>query len=449
MEKTADVSTVLLLDDFGEESRMLYESMRASGFEGPVIVIEDNGFYPEDVISVYQFFCGKFEKSTKVPGKPRYFNQINVPDFWEISGNNSNGKVHDKGHERGRIFYAEPKEKRLVRVVDWLDERGIVRFSDHYNRCGALYARTFFSKEGKKFCRTYYDAEGREVLYENYVTGDYVINRNAKVLILKNKVDLVKMVLRELGHESSRIFYNSLSTPFLVSEQSEASEKKDILFWQENERPDIPGNMQIIIEGKARHTANIYVQKRQSYQKLTELGVPKEVVEPLGFIHRHLRDNTLGKEILICTNSDQIEKCEELVRELPEFNFHIAAITEMSPTLLKLGSYENVHLYPGARARNFDELFASCDFYLDINHGNEIVTAIKRAYENDQLILGFESTLHNRLYTAPENSFTDIQELIRTIRILAEDEVLLIDRLNQQKYAAMEEDALAYQKVLR
>ena len=86
---------------------------------------------------MYGFFLGNFQGEKGVPGKPRYFNQIPVPDYWEISGNNSLGKVHDLSRERARIFYAEPKHRRLVKVVDWYDERGVVRASDHYNRYGS------------------------------------------------------------------------------------------------------------------------------------------------------------------------------------------------------------------------------------------------------------------------------------------------------------------------
>ena len=206
MEKHSGlIDLVLLLDNYGEESKMLHQSFRKAGFTGPVIVIEDDGFLPEDVISVYQYFCGDFRNSTKVPGKARYFNQINVPDYWEISGNNSGGNVYDLHRERGRIFYAEPKHKRLVRVVDWMDENGTVRSSDHYNSCGALYARTFFNKDGKRFCKAYFDAEGRETVLENLVTHDIILNRDGRVYIYKNKVDLILKLLEELGAMGSRL----------------------------------------------------------------------------------------------------------------------------------------------------------------------------------------------------------------------------------------------------
>ena len=126
MEKSDGmIDAVLLLDNYREESSMLRQSFRNAGFTGPVIVIEDDGFLPEDVISVYQYFCGSFREGSRMPGKARYFNQIDVPDYWEISGTSSNGKVTDLHHVRGRIFYAEPKHKRLARVVDWMALSGL------------------------------------------------------------------------------------------------------------------------------------------------------------------------------------------------------------------------------------------------------------------------------------------------------------------------------------
>ena len=55
---------------------------------------------------------------------------------------------------------------------------------------------------------------------------------------------------------------------------------------------------------------------------------------------------------------------------------HIGAITEMSTTLMGLGKYDNVKLYPTITQE--DQLF-TCDIYLNINKGGEIVNAIERA----------------------------------------------------------------------
>lgn len=50
---------VVLLDNFDEDSQMLYQSMRSSGFSGPIITFSDDGYLPEDVMSIYTYYCGK------------------------------------------------------------------------------------------------------------------------------------------------------------------------------------------------------------------------------------------------------------------------------------------------------------------------------------------------------------------------------------------------------
>ena len=450
MEKNYEMTdAVLLLDNYGEDSAMLHQSFRRGGFTGQVIVIEDDGFFPEDVISLYQYFCGDFQGNDKNPGKARYFNQINVPDYWEISGNNSNGKVHDLNCERGRIFYAEPKHKRLVRVVDWMDKKGTVRVSDHYNRYGALYARTFFSKDAKRFCKAYFDTEGRETVLENFATHDIILNRDGRVYVYKSKVDLILKLLEEIGAMGSRIFFNSLSTPLFVSERMPAGRREDILFWQEGVRNDIPGNMQMILNGNSRRMQMIYVQKEDSYRKLMELGASKEMLKPLGFAYTYTRQNTFGNKALICTNSDRIEKCEELIRAIPQMHFHIAAITEMSSKLMSLSQYSNVTLYPGARTAMIEELFDICDYYLDINHEAEIVSAVKQAFLHEQLIVGFRQTLHNRAFIAPEHIFDKYEEMIAFLTKVMDNRDMMTEQLGLQKKAAMSEEAAVYTDLLK
>ena len=178
-------------------------------------VIEDDGFLPEDVTSVYGFFLGNFTNAPGGLGRSRYFNEIKVPDYWEISGTNNSGKVNDLYRVRGRIFYAEPLHKRRVKVVDWYDERETVRSSDHYNRYGVLYARTIFNAKGQKVNKSYFDGDGREVIVENFVTHDIILNEDGKVKIFRNKTEFVVHFLERAGWTERRIFFNSLSTPFL------------------------------------------------------------------------------------------------------------------------------------------------------------------------------------------------------------------------------------------
>lgn len=451
MERAAwKENVILLMDRFDAESRKLYESFRKIGADCPVAVIEDDGFLPGDVMSVYGFFLGDFAQAPGSLGRSRYFNEIKVPDYWEISGTNNSGKVNDLYRERGKIFYAEPLHKRRVKVVDWYDERGVVRSSDHYNRFGALYARTIFNAKGQKVNKSYFDAQGREVIVENFVTQDILLKEDDRVKLFSNKTELVVHFLERAGMTDRRIFFNSLSTPFFVSERMEASQDKgDILFWQEPTYDSIPGNMQIILRGESARTGRILVQKRDSYDRLIRLGADAGIVRRLGYVYPFVRENRHGKEVLICTNSENVAHCRKIVEALPGLHFHIAAITEMSAKLLSVGAYENVTMYPGVKMQVLDELFDRCDYYLDINHEGEIVSAVSRAFLQNQLILGFAETLHNRDYIAPEHSYPEAEpeRLIEELRRLADDSEAVDRELTKQREAALAETGESYYNI--
>lgn len=438
-------NVVLLFDTYSKDSENLHTSFKLAGKDYPVAVIEDDGFLPEGVISVYEYFLGEFRPSEKIPGKPRYFNQITVPEYWEISGNNSGGKVHDLNKERARIFYAEPKHKRLVKVVDWYDDKGTVRSSDHYNKYGALYARTVFNAKGQRVNKSYFDANGAEILMENYVTKDIILNYEGKVKIFHNKRDFVVFFMKQTGFEHKRIFFNTLSTSFFVSEAL-GGEKGDVLFWQEPERNDIPGNMMAILNGTSSRTAKIMVQKKQAYKKLLELGANPEVLHQLGYIYPFKKENTHTPEVLICTNSDRIAQCEKIVQALPEMHFHITAITEMSSKLMDMDKYENVSLFPGIKMAILDELFEKCDFYLDINHEGEIVSAVQKAFLHNQLIMAFKETMHNAAYTAPEHIYTidEVDRMISDLKTILLDDAQIDQHIELQHEAAQLESVETY-----
>lgn len=450
MERAVKVSdAILLFDNYGQDSQSLHTSFKLAGYDLPVAVIEDDGFLPEDVISVYGFFLGDFKMASGGGAKPKYFDEITVPDYWEISGNNNSGKVQDMSRERGRIFYAEPKHKRLVRVVDWYDERGIVRFSDHYNRYGVIFARTIFSEKGKRVNKSYFSPEGREIIVENFVTGDIILNEGEQVRIFHTKADFVLHFFVKAELKQKRIFFNSLSTPFFVSNKLSASVKRDVLFWQESVNKDIPGNMQMIFNGQAARTATVMVQKKQPYDKLRTLGARRDMLHRLGFIYPFEKENGHKAEALICTNSDRIEHCAELVKALPQMHFHIAALTEMSSKLMGMEDYDNVSLYPGVKADVLDELFVKCDYYFDINHEAEIVSAVRRAFLHNHLIFAFKETAHNRDYVAEEYIYPseEASRMIGDIQAAMADEAVLSEHLRRQKEAAFSENAEKYWEI--
>lgn len=438
MERPGGNEVILLFDYFNRGSLDLFDSFKNTDIPFKAVVINDEGFLPDGIINVFEYFLGDFKSSDKCQGRPLYFNQIVVPDYWEISANNTSGSIHDKERERGRIFFSKPTHRRFVKVVDYLDEYGFVRCSEHYNKYGAVYARTTFNKDGKKFNKSYFDVEGREVIVENFVTSDIILNYQDKILRFKNRVEFVCYFIRLMDWEAKPLYFNSLSIPFFVSNilRPAADGKNDILFWQEPTGDSIPGNMTVIFQDKATRCSKVVVQNHPSYIRLGELDAPKDKLKELGFIYSFKKQNRGRPEALICTNTENVEKLREIVEAVPEIKFHVTALTEMSGKLLSHEKYENVIMYPNIKAATLERLFMQCDFYLDINHEGEIVEATRNAFIHNQLILGFKETLHGPEYISPENIFIsrDYMNLVKKLKdVLGDKKLLESSIISQQK----------------
>ncbi len=247
-------------------------------------------------------------------------------------------------------------------------------------------------------------------------------------------------------YDKGRVFFNSLSTSFFVSLQLPANQKGDVLFWQESIGQEIPGNMKIILEGRSGRVRKILVQKAEAYNRMLELGVPTSMVERIGYIYEFRKDNYGGDQALICTNSDHLEQCQRLMEDLPGLHFHIAAITEMSSKLLALDRYPNVTLYPGVKTKILEELFEKCDFYLDINHGTEIMDAVQTAFLHNHLIYAFQGTAHNRGYTSQEQIYRpdEAEKLVASLKRALEDEGYRRMQIKKQHQHALSEQTEAY-----
>lgn len=439
MEKNCYVEMpVLLLDTFNEDSFMLYQSMKKSGFKGLVLTLSDDGYLPNDVYSVYTCFLGQTDC-----GRPRYFNEIIVPDYWEIKSSNSSGQILDLNKERGKIFYQKPTNQRHVKVVDWYDENHVCRLSEHYNNKGSLYARTVFNKKAELVSRSYFNEEEKEIIVENYVTHDITVNYLNKIFNFHDKVDFILFVFDVLGIKPNRLYYNSLGIPFMVSEVLEENGKQDVLFWQEGYREDVPGNMQFILDGYSKRTKEIVVQKKESYEKLIELGADSNIVHSLGYVYDFKRENTHSNCVLICTNSDHIERLQEIIYAAPNMEYHICALTEMSSKLMDFNRFSNVKLYPACKSKDIEKLFNSCDYYLDINHEGEIVDAVKEAFLHNMLILGFKEVAHNVRYTLNEFLFNS-NEYMDLVNVLLDTSKLDL-YLSKQRMKAMSQSVNDYQ----
>lgn len=441
---------IFLTDRINEEAGDLIYSFAASGHDVQTVVSSYDGYMPEGILSPYGYYVNG--KRDPEPGYPRYFNQIDLPDFWEIESSTTSGEIHDYEDLKARLFYADPKNERHLKVIDWLDKNGKVRCSDHYDRNGVRFAQTILNKEQKTVHKTYYDREGREVITENLNTGDIILTDEGKNYFFRSKADFIAHFLQFSGLDTGRILFNSLATPFFAVDKLRQSVNMtdNVLFWQEPIREDIPGNMRSILDRNVAGVSTIAVQRTDAYEKIKSLAVDQSRFRKLGYMYPSLRKNSHKKEILIFTNSDQVEKISELIKALPEFHFHIGALTEMSVKLLILEAMKNVTLYPAVWDGKIAELWKTCDTYLDINHGGEILEAVRTAFVNNQLILAFSNTAHNRKFVADQNIYTpeSVLKMAEKIRSVSAGPSVMDAAIAMQRAHAHEASAEDYQRVL-
>lgn len=433
---------IRLFDWLSQESLDLHSSLEAAGIGGCTVLINDDGCLPEGITSPYSFFCEmEMEK-----GSPLYFNQLEVPEFWQITGTNTKAEVWDYGTKKADIYYHEPKHLRLIKCVDWLGEDGQVIFTDHYNQHGRLFAKTYFDESQQAVMKSYRNRANQEILTEHLMTGESLLAWQGKTYHFKRKVDFFHFYFKVAKLDISRIWYNSLGLPFLISYYLQ-EEGEDILFWQERPRKEIPGNMRVILENKTHRTGRIIVQNQEAYAALAEQATDANMgrFSYLGYIYPSVRENQGRQSILILTNSDSLEGLETLVVALPDYTFHIGALTEMSQRLLQFEKYNHVVLYPNSTSETIERLFEECDIYLDINHGSEIVSSIRRAFENNLLIAGFHNTVHhadmvlNEAIFLPEES----EKLVMYLRTVS-----LKEAAYRQRIMSGQETIAAYRTML-
>lgn len=136
-----------------------------------------------------------------------------------------------------------------------------------------------------------------------------------------------------------------------------------------------------------------------------------------------IRPKSIG-DVLIFTSDQNIDHLQELVTQLPQVTFHIAAWSFFGQKLLKMLKYPNVRLHPTINGTALDRVKASLNAYLDINYGAKDQGIIKEVEELNIPILSFKQVSNN------ENLFTkyeifeddDVQGMINRIKNFVERE---------------------------
>ena len=407
-----------VFDRFSRESQDLLYSLQRAGYTHPTIVLEPNGFLPDGVESPFLYFLGQPTGEKR----GRFFNEILVPDFWEITGDASGGRISYYGQEKARIYYQDATHKRIVERVEWFHHEGQVSTVDHYDQYGRKIAVTTCDGQGNPLLTTYFEEE-MERLTENHQTGDLILTLDHEPMrIFKNRLAFYVFYVQYRGFALDQVLFNTLAQSFALSLQlgKMGLVGRDVLVWQEPLQDSLPGNMQLILNSPEIRTKKIFIPQRETYRRALELVSPeqKDCFTPLGYIYDFAVKDDIRKDAFVLTNSDQIEALPYLLEHLPDVTFRVAAVTEMSPELMSLVRYPNLVLYQNISQKRIKELLHQSSIYLDINHFGEVQGIVRKAFEHQQLILGFEQTLHDPPYLAQENVFRqgEKDELVARIK---------------------------------
>ncbi|QIH76842.1 accessory Sec system glycosylation chaperone GtfB [Macrococcoides canis] len=405
---------------FNKASLELYQSFKNARLSATTVVVEDSGFLPADIQTPYLFFS---DFKVEPHARPKFFNEIKVPEFWEIHGSNQVANIYNLGEVKANIQYHSHPQPRAVHKVEWLDKNS-VRFVDIYNQYGHRFSQEVYSSEGKRLFKSYYNQKNEEIIYENLVTQQVILKWKQKEYIFDSKTKFVQFYLEESGMDDSVLNINSLGIPYFVS--IGLGQGHTNLIWQEQVNDNIPGNMLNMLSVQNNRTYALLIPDRNEYERVIS-RLPDALtakVKPFGYVYHFKRNQQYSKNVLIATNSDQLINFAAIAEQCPEYTFHIVAITEMSNTLIQYDQYKNVKLYPKASKATFNHLFEICDVYLDINKGNELHSAVRRAFNSNLIIFSFVSIAHNKDVILKEHIFeeTQVTELTRYMNQLTEEQ---------------------------
>lgn len=402
---------ILFTRRYSEEGRKFQEALEKAGVECRNVVLEDDGFLPERVISPYEYYILQQNREKHAERKVHY-NFLELPEFWEIR---PKGDIWDMGRKRGSVVCTEPVAKGIVQRVEWQTKDGWVYRIDCYNKYGLMYASEFVGKDREVESKVYYSDNRQEVIVEQPQNDVITLLQEGKI----------------------RAFFLSYQA-FLEFFLEEAGCSGDRVLWIEEEEDLSLLNR---ITGGNRFWKCLVFRKKEWLDRYPAGGGEN------GYVYYEIPveypANSESGEALILTASDKIAGIEDLIRELPEIRFHIAANTQVSDKLFNLQRYTNVKVYPQIGKDDLENLWRKCSFYLDINFHWEIHDAINQASWRNLLILGFEDTLHRKELVAkecvlPGQDYEGMIKLVKELSCHSEKMLCLLEKQQTRRRSAWE-----------
>lgn len=361
-----------LFQTYNKDAWDIHYTQLRQGKDYPTIVIEDDGFLPSDVTSIYHFLG-----YNTCDYNPLHLNDLTLPIAYEVEREGVDFFIMSNDMVVGKVILQGEPIERIVKEVWWLDSKGYPYKKDYYNQYGYCFKTETYVKDLGLVSTSYYSVSGEVLLDENHLVGSILYNNQ----LYLNKLSLYNKCLAELGYSKEPITFNHLGTPLEIILSSLES-GHELIFQEEVFVNSIPDNLQYVIHNSDK--ISISVTNRSTYSILENMCK----VQFMMLLVPSKSDLGSFKDVLITTQTDQLTSIEDFVEQLPELEFHIAAPTQMSSKLFDLNKYSNVHLYPNISNNNLDDLFNQCGVFLDIAMSPTVFDANRRALENSLLRVG-------------------------------------------------------------
>lgn len=404
---------ILIVDELGNAEKNILE------------LIENVGFKDCKTIEAIDLFCGKSENNDVLKEKDLYYVFIDIPQYWSVRADELNGAIYDNKTKKANIYFKNPKEKRMVSRVDWIDRNNTVYRIDYYNKYGYKYCSENV-KGGNVISREFYDRNGDIKVIEQTVSKTYTTLGTANSpRSYRGFADYLEAYLKSNEIYDENIWLTS--DEILNKFAGDYGNFKISYLPQNRLNSDLTETNQT---NKAFRILCIEEQQVNWYKENSDCKCDRL------YLYLENNESKFGKkEAFIITETDQLEYIEQLINDFPEIIFHIAASTIMSDKLTRLDINNNVELYPCITEQKRKELFERCDVYLDINHYRELYNAVNQALINNMLILAFDNTVHSKELYPMENIFdsSNYVKMKETLKNIITNRMIFNEYIDRQK----------------
>ena len=405
---------------------MIFITDELGNTEKNILELVDNlGFKDCKTIETIDLLCNISEKNDMLKEKELYYAFIDIPQYWSVRADELNGAIYDNKTKKANIYFKNPKEKRMVSRVDWIDRNNTVYRIDYYNKYGYKYCSENV-KGGNVISREFYDRNGDIKVIEQTVSKTYTtLGTGISPRSYRGFADYLEAYLK-----SNEIYDENI---WLTSDEILNKFAGDYGNFKISYLPQNRLNSDLTETNQTNKAFRILCSEEQQVNWYKENSDCK--CDRL-YLYFENNESKFGKkEAFIITETDQLEYIEQLINDFPEITFHIAASTIMSDKLTRLDINNNVELYPCITEQKRKELFERCDVYLDINHYRELYNAVNQALINNMLILAFDNTVHSKELYPMENIFdsSNYVKMKETLKDIITSRTIFNEYIDRQK----------------